>query len=430
MQILDDLPRDNIPTNQVIALLQGTNAVEVTTGIQIYMATKTVSPFDDLAIIDDWSDIMLPAGSSISYDNTAKISNTAALVLDPAVWELLGNASLLPSYQPPGSVDGTVRRIYWGNPRTRIRVYMDLASPGLPTARFYLGVYVLATPSAAIDSPQALYTVTCYDQICMFDVPIVDSITYPVGTVPFDAVQTLINEFNILNGHQWWIAPGAGNQDATLLTSMSWTVDSGATYLDVINELLGAIGYDNLWSDWMGVVCLTPFNDPRTRIPDWILDTTDPETSIVDPESTWQPDTYQVPNTWRFIQNGLPFAPVEGAGQYTVVNQSNGPTSIDSQQGRVLLSYHTLDAASQTDLMTQGDQIVVNESLPAEVFNIQTTPFPIAWHKDVVKFITDNAEPNMFAADNTELNARQCYVASWSLPLDGSPMSWTIGTVG
>lgn len=431
MQTLTAYPRASIPAQTTTALLQGTNDVKVTTGIELVLATKSVQPYDPAAILSDWTEILVPDGSSVAYDNTAKIPNTATLVLDPAVWELLGNASLLPDYEPAGGVDATVRRIYWGNPRARVRPFMELSAPGLPTARFHLGVYVLATPQATMDTATPLYTVTCYDQISMFDVPLTQSITYPPGTVPFLAAQALIQQFDTVNGATAHINAIAGNVNASLSAPLSWSIDSGATYLDVINELLATIGYNALWSDWDGTLVLSPFQDPRTQLPDWVLDMTDPINNIVALDGSWQPDIYQVPNTWLFIQNNLIVPPVEGAGQYTFTNQSSGPSSIDKQLGRVLLSYHALDAANQTDLMAQGNQIVVNETLPAETFTINTSPFPLAWHKDVIKFVSDTVELNYFAADSSgDLRSRQCYVASWSLPLNGSNMSWTMGTVG
>lgn len=429
MQGLLDYPRAALLQQNVVTLLQESPTVQVSAGLEFYSPYSSTSSTDPQAIMKDVSDILVAAGSTVDYDNTAAVSGTATLMLDPAVWsDVLGNPSLTQSYAAPGSIDGTDLRLYWGNPRTRLRPYMTLSAAGV-SARFYLGVYIPATPTASMEFDQPLYSVTCYDQTSIFDVPITQSITYPSGTPVLAAVQALIAQFQI-NTEPWmFVNVDPSRQYGALINPLSWGIDASITYLDVINEMLATIGYDPMWADCYGSLQLTPFVDPRTRAADWVFDQTDPAYSIVDPTGTWSPDIWQIPNTWLFLQNGLLAPPTEGNGQYTYTNQSLGPASIDKQLGRVLLSYHALDATSQADLVTQGNATVVSESLPAESFSLPTSPFPMAGHKDVLTYISDNIEPNLFAATGPT-NSRHCSVASWSLPLDGTNMVWTMGTVG
>lgn len=432
MQSLTDYPRNGLRASDVLALLSQSSTVEVSSGLEIYGLNAGDNPCLGQSILLDISDALIPSGSSVEYDNTAKISGTATLVLDPAVWEELTGTSLLQSYAAPGSTDPINRHMFWGNPRTRLRPYMRLTAPGFGTAKFWLGVYVPGDPQVMLDSDQPLYSVTCYDQTSIFDIPITESITFTPGWNVLSAINGLIFDprFQIPGEAVFEILSDTSRNGASLSSPMSWPVSSGATYLDVINELLAVVGYNPLWADFSGFLSYNAYGDPRTLIDEWVFDTTDPLYSIVSPDgSSWQPDSYNVPNTWLFLQNGLSFAPTEGAGQYSVVNSNTGPASVEKQFGRVLFSRHELDAATQQDLVAQGTAIVVAESMVAETFTINTSPLPIAGHRDVVGFICDRVEPNLIGS-GVNPNYRHCYVSSWQLPLDGSDMTWTFGTVG
>lgn len=432
MQGLTATPRVGLRSQNILGLLARSPTVTVGAGLEIYSPNPGVDPGVSTAIIEDISGALVVSGSSVEYDNTAKIGGTATLQLDPRIWEELTGTSLIQNYAAPGSVDPVNRRMYWGNPRTRLRPYMTLTSPDNGTAKFYQGVYIPGSPQVNLDSDQPLYSVTCYDQTALYDIPITESIGFPAGNNVISALSTIVfdPQFQIPGEAGLSVLTDTSRLNASLSSPQGWAVSSGATYLDVINELLATIGYNPFYADHLGHLAWSGYLDPRNIPDEWVFDTTAPDSIVSPAGSSWQPDVWQVPNTWLFLQNGLNFAPTEGAGQYSVVNSNIGPASVEKQMGRVIFSRHELDASSQQDLVTQGNAIVVAESAVAETFTISTTPLPIAGVRDVVGFICDRIEPNLIAADGSTPNYRHCYVQSWQLPLDGSDMSWTFGTVG
>jgi hypothetical protein len=127
-----------------------------------------------------------------------------------------------------------------------------------------------------------------------------------------------------------------------------------------------------------------------------------------------------VPNWWRFVQNGLSFAPIEGSGQYTVTDTSS-PTGSDTT-GMVIRKPVFLDATDQANLVSQGDLIVAADKNVAETITLETAPLPIAGHADVLLY----SNPRLPGG-----TVRKLVADSWSLPLAGSPlaMSWAFTTV-
>lgn len=434
MQGLLDYPRNNGTLNQgqVLELIQG-NGVEVSFGVEMVWPTLAIVPADPLTIFDISDCIM--DGSYVSYDNTAKIGGSCNLVLDPAAFETKYGYSLLQEYVAPGGtfpadIPGAAHAFYWGNPRTRLRPYMTLHAEGLSPAKFYLGVYVPATPQAPMDSPEPVYTVTGYDLTSMLDIPLVNDLSYPAGTNIFGVILNILTQYgNNFGGYSphVWINFG-GPLPNTMQNATTFSADGSTSYLDVVNALLVSISYYPLFTDQYGSWQFIKWVDPRTDTVDWVFDFTDPDNSMVDPSGSWSPDYWKVPNQWRFIQQGLPVAPVEGAGQYTITNQSSGPCSIDRQIGRIIQSYQTVNAASQIDLMNQGTALMIADLQLAETISFNSAPLPLAGHRDIVQVISDNIEPNMFASALT--NVRRCAVQSWELPLNGDDMSWVVGTIG
>lgn len=426
MQGLLDYPRAALTLSQVNALLQNSPTVQFSSGLEIVQARSTMTGMQDpTAVTLDITDTLVKDGSSVSYDNTAKIGGTATLVLDPGVFTYLGNNSLIPAWAAPGSVPSLGQGLYWGNPRTRLRPYVNLSAPGIGTAKFYQGLYIPATPSASMDTASPEYSVTCYDQTSILDVPLTQSLSYIAGTSVFYIINQLWVQFQLAYESYNFLNQDQSRSNAQIPVAMSWALNSGDTYLDVLNTLLSSIGYNNLWCDCYGTFQMTPWVSPLVAGSQWTFDATNFNQNIVDPTGTWTPDTWLTPNNWIFVQNGLLNPPVVGNGLVTQVNQSNGPASVDKQLGRVLLSYHELDAVSNLDLIAQANQIVLNESMLAETFTVNTSPMPIAGYKDCLTFVSNNVEPNPLTGTNTRI----CYVSNWQLPLNGDDMNWSFGTI-
>ena len=170
--------------------------------------------------------------------------------------------------------------------------------------------------------------------------------------------------------------------------------DSNATtWLRVINALAAPINYRGAWADLDGYFHLDPYLTPAARAAEFTFDVDDPTKVIVARNRSRSLDINSVPNRWIFLQSnlgdgsGVPVLPTEGAGQYTVQNTLDGLTSITARGGEpigVRTAVIPVDAADQTTLVQLGDQRAAADRSQAAAFSWATSPFPAAWHEDVV----------------------------------------------
>lgn len=233
---------------------------------------------------------------------------------------------------------------------------------------------------------------------------------FPQSTTCLDAVRTVIAEAGggaplLIDGTQ---------QVAVLPGPMVWALtDTGAaSWLDVCNDLLDAVGYSPLWVDQDGNYRSEPFVAPEQRPVGWKFDLGDKRTNLVSDEVTSEQDVWDSPNRWRFIRRGMSVQPVEGDGIYTVNNATRGPAS-QASLGRVRTRTVFLDAVDQAALAAQGDRIVAEDTAATRTLILSVDPLPIAGHLDVVEYVN--------GADAAVAEA-----GSWELPLDGSQGRWVL----
>lgn len=242
----------------------------------------------------------------------------------------------------------------------------------------------------------------------------VDRMTFtPLSTTYLDAVEAVIT------------ASGAGapirldgtEHVAVLPSTMVWalTESTDVTWLEIINDLLGAINYRPLWCDEDGTYRSEPYQDPKIRPVEWTFDTSDQTTDLVGQTRTVDEDVWAAPNWWRFIRRGMATQPVEGNGIYTVTNAARGPSSRQSM-GRERRRTEFLDAADQAALVAQGDRIVIEDTAVTRTITLDVEPFPIAGHLDVVRVIDGDHN------DKVE-------VISSTINLDGAPGRWVMEIV-
>lgn len=375
MQILTASPRDGLTIDQVTALLQAAH-LEVDHGCELL-------DLNDNVVQDISSDLI---GGTVKRQCLSDVHGAVDLELN--------------------------RQLAWG--RDRVRPYLTLSADlpvlGYVTARFNLGVYVMTTPDQPVEA-DPVFKVQGYDKLHVLQAEVGDSYSVPVGTGYLGAVRAAIS------------AAGAGTKvlldsaaaDKVLTTAMVWPLTNSdqTSWLRIVNDLLAAIGYRGVWADQDGYLRSEPYRPAGERSLEWRFDVDDERTTIVGEDRTVTTDTWGVPNWWRFLRRDLLGTPFEGGGQYTVINQSGGLTSVDSI-GRRVPKVVWLDAADQASLTAQGDAIVAADQRVSAVLKMKTGPLPIAGHFDVVAY-TDTLRP-----DIARLQARE-----WSMPLDGSDMDWT-----
>ena len=347
-------------------------ALEVSTGLELLDATDT--------LIGDYSDVLDPRRSTISRNNLAKIHGRARL-------RLTDDLSLHVN---------------------RLRPYMTLTDQDGNSATTYLGVWIAETPDRTTGRTPTTFTVDCYDKLVILDTPKGSSHRVPASSAVVSTVEALITT---ATGSSDYVIDQT-SAASTTASEMIWPLDESTTYLRIINDLLATIGYRGLYVDRAGFYRSEKWESPSTRPITWSYDVTDPDT-IIDDEIPVEFDWFAVPNKWVFVRDDPTSSvslPAEGAGIYTVTNQSDGLTSIDSR-GRTITKVVRLDVLDHAALVTAGDQIVESDTHPAVDLELKSLPNPTHWHADVV---TVNAPTAGFSSS-------RFIEYGWSLPL-GSPM--------
>ncbi|MET0461103.1 MAG: hypothetical protein ABW195_17765 [Ilumatobacteraceae bacterium] len=284
-------------------------------------------------------------------------------------------------------------------------------SDGTTTFRFNLGAYYTSSPQENLDEQPTKYAVTCYDILSVLDDPVGDAYSVAEGTPYLEAIESILMSRGIV---RYMIDQSAAG--LTLTSDKAWEPSDQLTWLTIVNDLLAAIGYAGIWSDWDGVLRCHSYQSPRERAPEWTYDV-EPGTSMLGTRTKLR-DFYKVPNVWIFTKRNDTDGPqpVEGDGRYTYINQSDGDTSIDGR-GRTITRPVQVDAADQASLVAAATRIIdADLSIPSKV-DLTTFPNPLHWHFDVVQLIDPAVGP-----------PTPVLVTAWTLPLNGDDMrhEWTL----
>ncbi|HSG29505.1 MAG TPA: hypothetical protein VLA34_13580, partial [Candidatus Krumholzibacterium sp.] len=318
-------------------------------------------------------------GGSISRNSTAKIHGTANLLIAAAY--------------------------NWENQRLRPYITLTDQTNG-ESYRWDLGVYLPETPMQVVGESPAVYEIEAYDKLIILDTPYGASYRIAASTSYVTAVQTLLDAAGVVHSIDTTEAA------TTLPTDLVWEISDKNTYLSIVNDLLEAIGYVSLYTDRSGIFRSEPWTAPsgRSVVHHYLADS---DETIVARMGASQ-DLFDVPNKWVFVRNNPDpgeTLPSEGAGIYTVTNQSNGISSIDSR-GRTKTRVLFLDAANHASLVAIGDKIVERDRHPSAVVQVSSRTNPEHWHESTVK--VTSSELGYAAKTFTE--------EGWTLPLTGEQM--------
>jgi hypothetical protein len=353
--------------------------------VQYAAGLELLDEYNDF--VSDISEWLVPSGSSVALGSYQTIHRTCRLTLS--------------------------KELDWG--KARVRPYMTLTSIS-GTFRANLGVFVLSTPTTTAGETPRTWEVEGYDLLELLNHPYGDTYALVAGAGYLTSVNTLITGNPLVIGYLTSQISTSG--EPTLPTSRMWPLDPETTTLNIVNDLLTAAGYQAVYASADGAMQSSPYQAPADRAIEWTYSADDART-IVGPMRTLQADFFEAPNHWKFIRDDPEGGAVsEGAGIYTVSNQSDGVTSIDAR-GRTITRVERLDAATQAALVAQGDRIVATDKRVAiELPSLSVAPNPLHGHFDVV-WITD-----------ADLGIDQKFVVrSWTLPLDSSDMNLDLRAV-
>ncbi len=331
-------PRDGLTDAQVTALLISP-AITVASGLEIIDPTNLIAT-------EDISDTLV--GGNIRRDNYATLHGSCVLNLSHYLF-FTGNL-----YRP----------------------YMNITDKETGVeARFNLGAYFLTNPTAPLHG--GTVSADGFDVLLSLHDPVGDTYSLDAGDNYITSVVAILTA----RGLTATIEPSA----TTLPTGRVWAMDDNLTWLNICNDLLAAAGYRGLWSDENGALRADPYMPPEDRAAEWAYDATNAET-IVGADRFLTSDTFQAPNRWVFIRdNPSGGATSSGDGIYEYENTTSGPTS-SSILGRVVTKVVRLEAASQTDLVTQAEAIIERDSDLDAILDLSTGPNPLHWHADVVSY--------------------------------------------
>jgi len=371
MQPLLAPPRDTLTEATVVGLLRDAPALKVHVGAELLA--------QDLAVVEDISADVKAAGR-VSRASYATLHGTGVLHL--------------------------ARELAWGS--AIIRPYLVLAD-GLGSARWNLGAYYTATPKRRVGQSPPVYEVAIYDLLHRLTFPVGESFAVAAGANYLAAIESILTSLGFTAA-----LVDRSAAAAVLPAAKGWPISEQANWLTIINELLGAVGYQGIWSDWDGRLRLSPYHVPRDRAAEWTYEADVARVMYRPEQQEISTDLFEAPNRWVAVRNNDVSgpAPVEGNGKYTFTNDDFGPASVAARGGGVFTRMLFLDAADQAGLVAQATiSIAADMSVPTTVA-VATSPNPQHWHFDRVDL-----------AGHEVLGDARLLSTSWTLPLDGGAMS-------
>jgi hypothetical protein len=360
--------RSGLTAAQVTSLIRSPAAVEFDSGLELLDMS--------LNLVEDISSAL--DGGSVSRAGYATLHGTSNLNIS--------------------------RELDWGT--AIVRPYMTMTD-GVVLARFNLGAYLTSSPRTVVGSVPITFDVAGYDILHVLNTPVGDTYTVEEGTGYLAAAETIL----LGNGITRYVIDQTSAAQV-LPSPRVWALDTSTTWLNVVNDLLAAIGYLGVYSDWDGRLRMEAYQNPTDRPAEWLYDT-NPLTSLLAPERARVQDYFNAPNRWVFYWNQDPAgaAPVEGAGVFSYQNDHYGPTSV-AARGRVISATPVqLDAVDQDSLETQAQSVIDADLRLKTTFEVATFPNPLHWHFDRLAL----ADPDLYRLADV-------LSTKWTLPLDGKDM--------
>lgn len=370
MQPRRAIPRDALSTATVEQLIRDDSAITVTGGLEV------IDKF--LNVLSDVSDYL--QDGEVEHSSFATLHNSFRFKLST--------------------------QLNWAN--AIVRPY-QVISNGTTEAKFYLGAYYTSTPERGTDVEPPSYEVEGTDILLGLDSLVGDSYAVYQGTTYLSAVETIL----LAQGFTQY-SINQNRASTTLPASRAWPLDDKTTWLSIINDLLAAIGYRGLYSDWNGKFIIEPYVEPNKRQSEWTYDTGSFTAQIL-PGSKVKHDYFRTPNRWVGVRNNNieADAPIPGDGVFEYVNQYDGETSIDARS-RVISAVYYYEAADQNALKAQVMSQVESDMDIGTEYEVATSPNPLHWHFDRLTLTHPEIGTNV-----------QVTESQWSLPLFGGDMQHT-----
>lgn len=342
-----DSYRSDFTEAQIDALIKTDTSIAIGHGMELINR--------DLMVLDDISRDLRDC--TVTHDNSATLHNTSTFDI--------------------------TQRLAWGSAIVRPYVTID---NGTLKARFNMGAYFTEAPENEEDRLPTTFRVNGYDILKGLNNLVGDSYAIRIGDSYLDAVESIL----LSQGYtQYTIDPSRRGTLAT--TPKAWPIDETTTWLMIVNELLTAVGYAPIYSDWDGRLVCDQFTEPSMRITEWKYDKGVYTGQLV-PGTKVKHDFYAAPNRWVGIRNSTQdttgtAALIEGNGVFTYRNETKGETSIEGR-GREQTKVIRVDVADQAALEAAVMAEVATDLVIGTLIEASTSCNPLHWHDDVVSVET------------------------------------------
>lgn len=277
------------------------------------------------------------------------------------------------------------------------RPWMALHDPVNPGSfvRWNLGVFALTTPKKTLGYNQVTFDVTGYDRLYLLDRQVGNTYSVKAGVRYLTAVRSAITAAGLTG-----VLLDSSDATKTLPKSMTWPLVSEydtdpengqsdtsdlagpSTWLNVVNDLLEAIGYSPLWCDENGYFRSEPNLAPAARATDWTFDVPG-ATNILADDRSITADDWNLPNKWIFVRQGLETQPTTANGGIWIYTDA---ASVARRGGLVWPKQVQLQAADFASLQRQGRAIIAADQAGTSV-EVESSPFPPAGHRDVYRVV-------------------------------------------
>lgn len=254
--------------------------------------------------------------------------------------------------------------------KDRVKPWARLAMPDGGVVEWPLGVFLLATPSRKlVDGLLVVREVDAYDQLLvLMDDKTATRYAIAAGVKYTDAIKTVAD----LEGIAVNLTPSA----LVLPAAMEWA--PGASYLRIVNDLLGAINYDSAWFDENGLMVVRPYLSPQVRTSEFTYATDADSVIAGDVDQTL--DLFGVPNKWVLVKSEPDLPALVG----TYTNTAPGsPTSTVSRGRTIVEVVSESDAADQLTLDAKAARLAFESSQVYEVVQFSTALMPMHGNADV-----------------------------------------------
>lgn len=157
--------------------------------------------------------------------------------------------------------------------------------------------------------------------------------------------------------------------------------DIGTPCLDIVNQLLAEINYEELWFDRDGVAVLEPKATPTANNIDYTLDEKNVESLLI-PGIQKNTDFHSAPNVFICVCSNAD----KDAAMLAVAENTNpqSPLSIARRGRRISVLVNVDNIASQEELQLYADRMVTDNLLKGEIIQVSTCLLPGCGVGDIV----------------------------------------------